>query len=95
MSLDCELESFGFSQLLVISLTEKSLGLFKAPRYSGELTRNSLKKPELLASDAWQLDENIFLGHGLAAADINRLAGDALGLIRGKITNQLGDFIGL
>ena len=36
-----------------------------------------------------------FLDHGLAAADINRLAGDAFGWVRGKVANQFGDFIGL
>ena len=53
---------------------------------------HSLKKLKSLAIPAAGI---IFLDHRLATADINRLAGDALGLIRGEITNQFGDFIGL
>jgi len=53
---------------------------------------HSLKKLKSLAIPA---AGTIFLDHRLATADINRLAGDAFSLIRGKVTNQFGNFIRL
>ncbi len=43
----------------------------------------------------WSATNGERLNHGLAAADIHRLSGDAARGIRGDIANKLGDFIGV